>query len=287
MNVIDVLDELGVPHTDRGASDGWVHVDCPFCGVPGKPGMGVHLRTGAVSCFKCGKHRLGDVLAAVTGKPLRDVMPLVAGLTPGFSPADGEPAVKRVYTPPAGVGPLGRTGRDYLARRGLDPDECAEKYGFGWIGNESRLKFRVFLPVFHNRKPVSWTTRAVGSANPRYLSARPDQEAEPLKSLLYGEDFCRHAVCVVEGPLDAVRIGPGAAATFGLAVTPAQVARIARYPVRYLVPDNEPEAGRAWSELADQLAAFPGTTAVVGLTTGKDPASAAESEIEEIRALLR
>ena len=85
------------------------------------------------------------------------------------------------------------------------------------IGLHPRLPWRLFIPIHSHGRPISWTTRSIGTKDKKkYITASPAEEAAPHKQTLYGLDYCRHTVIVVEGPLDAWNIGPGAAATYGL-----------------------------------------------------------------------
>ncbi len=289
----DILRDLNIPFKEHSESslvtEGWVGIVCPMpgCGQGGKFGRGIHVQSLKSTCWKCSSARIGDVLVAASGRPLRDILALLSGMAPRFASDERTPSTGR-YTPPEGVGPLEANSRRYLAKRGLDPDQCAEMYNLGWIGLSKMLKFRIFMPVCNpNGVPVSWTTRAIGEGvQPRYLMAPPEQESRPLKSLLFGEHLALHSVCVVEGQFDAIRLGPGAVATGGLVVTKAQVNRIAKHPVRYICFDNEPMAQKRAVQLAESLSVFPGETNVIRLSTGKDPGDAAESEIKEIRSLL-
>lgn len=261
-------------------SDGWVGVVCPWCGVEGKPGLGINARSLACSCFKCGRHRVGETLAALTGKPVREVLSMLPGVDPDVSAPD-RPA--GVYTPPPGVGPLLPAHRAYLESRGYDPDRLASEWGVRGIGHDGGVyAWRLFMPVPVNGQPATWTTRAVGDATPRYRSARPEHESHPLKKTLYGWHHVRHAVVVVEGPFDAIRVGPGAAATCGLTVTAAQVRLIASVPTRVVCFDSDPAAQARARDLADRLAPFPGRTFVVELS-GKDPDTSPPAELAELR----
>jgi DNA primase len=87
----------------------------------------------------------------------------------------------------------------------------------------------------------------------------------------------------VEGPLDVWRIGPGAVCTCGTAFTRTQLARAVRFPVRAVCYDNEPTAQRRARKLVKQLEVFPGKTMLIQLESGKDPGSADESELCEMR----
>lgn len=287
MDIRSTLAQLEIPFSEGGAHanvrSGFIGTECPLC-TPGKSGgrkLGINPTTLFASCWTCGPQRIGTVLAELSGRPLSHVLSLLPGrLDPRARPAE-KPTGR--YAPPFPVSPLDAAHRRYLTSRGIDPDMAADVWGVGGIGADGGdYRWRLFLPVQHNGRPASWTTRAVGNHPRRYWAANPDQEAKPLKSMLYGEQHCRHGIVVVEGPLDAIVGGPGFAATFGTSYTPAQVARIARFPVRCICYDNEVAAQRTARKLAAQLEVFPGRT-VVARVSGPDPATSPPEELCELR----
>lgn len=289
-DIRDILNDLGVPFREHGqdslVTEGWVGIvcPCPGCGQGGKFGRGIHVRSLRTNCWKCGSARLGDVLSLASGRPVGEVLRLLATIRPHFA-QDEQSAPTGKYAPPKGVGPLQACHRAYLERRGFDPDRLAEMYSLGGIGAEKTYSFRVFIPVTvpGRRGPVSWTTRAIGSrVQPRYLAAPPDAESVPLKHTLGGLHLCRHAVVAAEGFFDAARIGPGAACTWGVGYTRQQVNLLSGYPVRVVCFDNDPEAQRRAGKLAEELSVFPGTTEVVRLS-GPDPDTSPIDEIKELR----
>ncbi len=185
---------------------------------------------------------------------------------------------------PDGLGLLMAIHKNYLWDRGFDPEEMERLWGVMGIAlNSGKLSWRIWIPVRFNGQIVSWTTRAVSDKHPmRYLNAKPTEESMSLKSLLFGEDYCRHSIVVTEGPFDAMRIGPGATCTFGTSYTQAQLAKIAKYPVRVVAFDSEPEAQRRSRELCSALECFEGKTYRVELNAS-DPGSATEKEIRQLR----
>ena len=166
----------------------------------------------------------------------------------------------------------------------MDPKTTPLRWGVMATGPHGRLAWRLWIPIHVNGQVVSWTTRAIGDhVRPRYVSASPEEEIVSHKSVLYGEDLAGPTIVIVEGPLDVWAIGPGAVGVLGLQVTPEQINRMGRYPLRVLCFDNEPAAQRRASRLADLLASFPGDTDIDRLETGDDPADAEKEEIEELR----
>lgn len=282
----DILEQLRVETAGpehHHVRQGWIGVvRCPFCGST-KAHLAFPLEGGLTgNCYRCGRHSLWDTLIAV-GLDRRVVAEALADVRPDRR-TPKLPREAGRYTPPKGVGPLAPAHTAYLLKRGVDASQAA-LWGIEGIGLASKLAWRLFLPIFHLGRLVSWTTRSLSAtAERRYISADPASEAEPIKTLLYGEDMARNAVVVVEGPMDAVKVGPGAVALFGLNVTDEQVLKIAGFPVRAICMDNEERAQAAGRQLAKQLAGFPGETAVVQLESGTDPGSADPEEIAELRA---
>jgi hypothetical protein len=273
------VETVGPEH--RHVRPGWLGVvHCPFCGSD-KAHLGFPENGVRGNCYRCGPHSLWDVLIEIT-RDRRVVAEAMADLRLERSAPAGPRSSGR-YAPPKGVGPLRANHTAYLAGRGVGASQAASG-GIQGIGLASRLPWRLFLPVFRQGRPVSWTTRSISArAERRYVSADPAEEDEPIKTLLYGEDMARNAVVVVEGPMDAVRVGPGAVALFGLNVTDAQVLKIAGFPLRVICMDNDERAQAVGRRLASQLAGFPGETAVVRLESGTDPGSADPEEIAELR----
>jgi DNA primase len=138
------------------------------------------------------------------------------------------------------------------------------------------------VPITLSGEIVSWTTRSLHNKGVRYLNARPEEESVSAKDVLFGEEFCGHAVVVVEGSFDAMTIGPGAVAVMGLKVSARQFERICSFPLRVIAFDSEREAQRRASKLSQELKLFPGETYLVELS-GKDAASSPKHEIEELR----
>jgi len=281
MKIQDLFQQAGIGFLESGhhhCRPGWLQVKtCPWCHSDNYH-LGFNLQAHFFVCWRCRGHRTLDTLAklGIEESKIRDFW---AGREVQ------EVAVKKRtgLVEPEGRGRLLRIHRDYLRSRGFDPKTLQRLWNLEGIGLAARLSWRIYIPIILAGQRVSWTTRAVGEkVARRYISAGAEEEALNHKGLLYGSDYCRHAAVVVEGPVDAWRIGPGAVALCGTAFTGSQVRKLIQFPYRFICFDNSPEAQALAQALARQLAPFPGTTEVLEIDAA-DPGSASEKEVRLIR----
>ena len=294
MEFTELLQTHNIPYARGGdhrhAREGWVQFDCPFCGVgTHKFHMGFSIDGGYVNCWRCGHHSVHNTirhLLQLSYTQSRVVMRQIKFYDRPF-PEQIKTAGGTLKVP-NGVGELKKVHRNYLRSRHFNPKEVFKLWeleGTTGFGVDPKYAWRIMIPIFYKGDQVSWTTRALGSSRPRYLSASPDQEVLSHKELLYGEDYCRHSVVVVEGPTDVWRIGPGAVATFGTNFSRAQVLKLSKYPHRIVCFDNNGPAQKAAKDLFDLLTPFPGSTFNVVLDS-EDPGSASKKEVRRLKKSL-
>lgn len=293
MTFPELLAQWGVRYAEGGSHHhvrpGWVGFDCPRCSPQsGTFRGGWHLRGGYAFCWKCGRLDTLEVLGALgrIGEPeaRRLLRELGVGAKRGETRA--EPAVEGVFRPPPHLGPLLPAHLAYCESRGLG-EKARVLWGLRGIGPRGDLRWRIWIPIRDGAgRDASWTTRSIVAREPmRYVSAPAASERWSHKSLLFGEEFVRgEAICAVEGPFDAMRVGPGAVACCGVAYTEAQLLRLSRYRVRGICFDAD--AGERARALAAQLEPFPGETILLTLDSAKDPAAASEKEVKQIRRVL-
>ena len=288
MNVVDLFDSLGVEYITEGShhcTTGWLQLPwCPSCSTAGDRNyrLGVHTVSKAWNCWSCGRLRGADAMSTITGLGVDECARLLGQCEQWLTVS--APRKKGKVVIPDGVVDMLPAHREYLRSRKISPDYAAEVWGVRGIGPQRRLPWRLWLPVRLDRV-LSWTTRTIGERGPRYVSASQEEEAIPHKELLYGEELAGNSVIVVEGPLDAMRIGEGAVASFGTSWTTAQAKRLSRFSKRVIVFDSEPTAQRKACELADYIGASEGQTLVVEIEA-PDPGSADESELQALRRML-
>jgi len=289
MNITDLLCELQIEYRGYGdhhhTTPNHVSIDCPFCSPgSGRFRLGIHIEKHYASCWHCGAHPLGKALQEASGLSYQKVKALSTGLVRSWSP---EPALrgKGRLVRPVGVESLQEPHRRYLRGRGIDPTQAEHLWRVQGIGHQSELAWRLYLPLILNGREIAWTTRSILPGGSRYWSSKPEQEEVPIKSCVFGIDLVKTSAVIVEGPMDAMKIGPGAVATMGTSYTRAQVLQLSRIPNRVICFDQGDNAQSQARRLARELSAYPGITRVVELDS-KDPGEATEEELEFLREML-
>ncbi len=290
MNFSDILQQFDIPIAPTGhhhARSGWLQFDCPFCAKDSqKYHMGYSLTGNFVNCWRCGHHSLTETLIELTNQNYNACKKLLASLEHEVIEEEIKPKGK--LSIPKDVAELHPAHIRYLKERGFDCEALKRLWELKGIAISARLAWRIFIPVYHNGVMVTWTTRTISKQSnvTRYISASPSEEALPLHSLLYGEDYCRSSIIITEGPANVWRLGPGSVCTFSTNYTQAQLRKMLKYPVRAVCFDAEKEAQKRAKELCTYLESFPGETMNILLEHGNDPADTSKKEIEQIRKVV-
>jgi len=282
--ITDFLDKYNVDWATRGnhSRSGWTQVSpCPRCGSF-KFHCGIKDNLSRANCYKCGGWHVPKLLKALTNAPWGEISDLLGQRA--FIRPDDHVEATGVYTPPTNLMPVNDVlaVASYLNERGFDIEYLEKVWGVRACGPISNHPFRVFIPIYLGKRPVSWTARAASGQEPRYRNAGPLEKVIDEKKLLFGGQFIRDTCIVVEGPFDAMRIGRGAVATLGVGYTQQQVNRLADYWKKVIVFDNGFQAQARARQLAAELAVFPGKCYVVNIDAD-DPGSASRAEIRQLR----
>ena len=290
MKFIELLYEFDIPRAPEGHhhhTHGWVQIDCPFCSKDSHHWrMGYNISGGYINCWSCGTHSLASVLHEYTNLPFHKIKALLDQLDDIIIQPIRKENIEGMLGIPSCVGNLRDIHIRYLSTRGFDYKEIQRLWQVKGISIAGRLKWRLFIPVLHQNRVVSWTTRAIGKASCKYISAEPNEELIPHKNILYGGDYICHCAIITEGPLDVWAIGPGAVATFGTAYTQQQILQLIKVPRRIVCYDNEVEAQKQAQKLCDALGSFEGETINVVLDA-KDPGEAKHKELKKLRKFLK
>lgn len=288
-SLTEFLESVNIENRKKGehhhTSEGWVNIDCPHCSPDSRHfRLGINLTTWIANCYVCGVHNLASTIALTLNRPRFEVVRLLGEYTKDRTKVKDDIQMERKrLVLPKRLTDLLPPHRKYLKSRGFDPDKLVKLWGIRGIGVCPQYGWRIWIPIHLHDKIVSWTTRSISDKiKLRYLTAKPEYELTPLKSLLYGEQYCQHAIIVNEGPVDVWTFGPGAVATCGVGYTKAQLLRMSKYPIRVVCFDNEPEAQKRARKLVRDLSVYDGETYNVQLS-GKDANKSPEREIYEIR----
>lgn len=285
MKFAQILSDHNISYITEGSHhcrEGWLQVDCPFCERGSKKWhMGYSLEGNYVNCYRCGSHTLLSTLMEMTGLDYGECKKLLDDISVVITKE--EKPRGHLILPDRLSEYLYGPHRMYLHDRGCNVRLLEKLWKIQCIGIASRLAWRIFIPIIYKGETVSWSTRSISkNACSRYINAKADQEAMPIKSLLYGEDFIRDTAIIVEGFFSAWRIGPGAVATMGAVVTQIQLDKLIKYPVRVVCFDNDETGQTRARKLCDDLGSFPGETYNVVLDA-PDPAEANEKDIKKLR----
>jgi DNA primase len=224
----------------------------------------------------CGPAQAKSILRQYRGRPLARHKALI---------------IRKPYIdPPEGLMSLSKAAGLYLRGRNFKPLELARKWGLqSFRANGGNFSGRLYIPVIQNGVLVSWQARDVsGKSNYKYLALADGESAAPIKDTVYGIDNAKGPECiVVEGVFDAMRLGYGAVALFGIKYTQAQIKILRnKFKAINILFDPEPQAQASARKLAAALNVLGARAVVWELPGGGDPGDLSPEEAEEVRRAI-
>jgi hypothetical protein len=310
-DITSLLQDHAIPFTTTGknSSPGWINTQCCFC-PDHSDHLGFNLAKEYVVCRKCGYHPLDATIAALlslpvqearrlirqyrTGRPTR-VEPIITPVRPDLVKLPGKPLVippQFCATMPAKA-PIMAGGYivppplKYLQKRGFTGDhlnQLIDTYQLRDGGVVGPYSHRIIAPVYFDGNLVSYQGRDYTGKSPlKYKACPKAEEVREHKHCLYGMDLVKgDTVVVVEGVVDAWKLGPGAVATFGTSFTWPQVRLLVeRWGKRVILFDRD--AKEQAYKLANALSGFHGETTIAFLDDLKDPG---ELSVEKGREII-
>ncbi len=284
--------DYGIEHATVGTKHcrpGWVQTACPFCSGTTGDHLGYNLVAGYFNCWRCGSHRVNDVLCLLLNISFRQVDSVLSGYVlrkkrKRHDPVSVVTSRKQKHLGlPLGTKELKEQHRGYLIKRKYDPDELVAIWGLKGTGAIGPYKFRVIAPITVNEQLVSYQGRDyTGRHLLKYKACPKEQEVIHHKHIVYGMDQCFDSdiLVVVEGITDAWRLGPGAVATFGIKYTTPQIKTIARlasnFRRTFILFDSEVQAQQQAQKLRASLQMV--FIDVVLKTVPKDPGALSQDD---------
>ena len=291
MDLITFYRDHGISFLTEGhkhCRPGWVNVPCPFCS--GNPGyhLGYEIAANYYYCWRCGWHPLvetiGKLLNISNEESFRLLQPY-KHLIPDHVFKD--PPKKEVFKLPSNAEPLSVQSRNYLERRGFNPDQLINEWDIMSTGPISQLdgisyNHRILMPIYWEGKRVTFQTRDITNKHPmKYLACPKHREIIHHKHLIYGkpEGWRSTGICV-EGITDVWKVGVRSFCTFGIEFTNQQVRLIAKTFDRIIIAfDPDPQARIQAIKLMNELEFREVETFV--LFIDKDPGSMNQEEVED------
>jgi len=274
------------PAGSKNVPAGCIGVRCPFCGDRTSH-MHFRLNGFYVRCWRCGRHKLSDVVSALLGAPAVEANRLITPFikdAPGIAQTPPVRIFAPVITLPGGTGPLAEIHRDYLISRNYDPYELERLWRLAGTNHiDPNYRHRIIAPIYCDNVMVSYQARDVtGRQEPTYRACPPRYEVVSHKAVLYGIDLARgSSIVVVEGVTDAWRLGAGAVATFGVKWTTAQAMQIVNHPTWnrvFILYDADKPGQIGGLALFHFLRGFLDNVELLELTEWADPGSIPDTE---------
>ena len=279
----------------KNISSGWLGLPCPSCEDPSTH-MGINIETKAVNCWKCGRGNLQKLI-----QELLEISPIRAkkiitiyshGLKKDFQHKHPMLPNDQPVIPPYFVRLKEKNNSlvdRFLKKRGI-PLSFISQYELYWAGNLGPFAGRLIIPVKMYGNIVTFIGRDVTRlAHSPYKNSPKEKSIIPIKSCLYNYDniIQKDKIIIVEGIIDAWKLGTGAVATFGTQWTREQILLLkTKKPERIIILfDSEPQAQESAAKLATEIWFCP--TETLFLEGHKDPGELSIEEGRKLNNVLR
>jgi len=316
------LDEIGVEYRESGKNigNGSIGICCPLCGDDNFH-MGVNIEKKFYNCWRCGDYddngrgslfKLMYILEGLSGK---EAYKKIAGdyQIASYQGDDIYEALEGIETSWVKdfeeIKPVSRTkkltmeGRcknlselnprlftdnsflSYIKKRDFTVDELNRWDVKAYISG--KFAMRLVFPLHKDNEIVNYTGRdVIGNASLKYLHLSNDEAVMSIKSVLYGLDYIKNEpdeLVLVEGVLDAIRIGKGlAVASMGLVLSEKQKELLFLVNPKKLFIMFDYNAWIEAEKIKKELGVFIDNITVVRLPDGKDPADLKKNQLHNI-----
>jgi len=292
MSIERLLRDYNIPFVMPGehhhCSEGWVNINCPFCGGDNYH-LGINTEHSGSHCWRCGGHHTTKVISKVLDISNSEANGILTKYQRGGKATTKEAKVS-IYPLklPYPTIKLNEVGKRYLRGRGFDPERLEREWGVLQTGptcflDMARYDNRILIPIYWGREMVSFQSRDItGESEKKYLACPSRREKTKHKNVVYGKEERwpeTDSLIIVEGITDVWRLGGYSVATFGISFTTEQVLLLSKMAGRFfIIFDNEPQAQEQARKLAVKLKAL-GRRAYVE-TVEEDPGSMKQEEAD-------
>jgi len=267
VDIVQLYQDYGIDYITEGhkhARPGWANVECPFC--TGNPGyhLGYNIEDSYFYCWRCGWHHPTKTISKLLNideSATRKLFGKYGIIVPKYNTVSVQQTQKLEHRLPSCVEPLTKRHKQYLIKRGYDPERLQRMWNLMGTGPISMLdtidfKHRIVIPIIWNSQQTSFTTRDItGKSKLRYITCPKNREIIPHKQIIYGkQEMWSHTGICVEGPADVWRFGFHAFCTFGIEYTYKQLQVMSKTFKRIVVIfDDDPQAVKQGDKLVADL----------------------------------
>ncbi len=298
IDILAILDEYDIDYKESGKNigQGWYATEtCPFCDGIGYH-LGIHKSSKNYSCFICGaKGGLPKLLKTLLGISSIELSELLKKYGGNYVEEKEIQQSSKVILP-SHLTDLNLNARNYLENRGFQIAHLTKKYSLKMTGLFSKItidgfdyeyKHRIFLPIYKNKQLVSFSGRDyTGASTTRYKHAPIQGCITPAASCLYNVDnVTKKQVILVEGPIDAWKMGDNSIATMGVQTTPVQIQELVNLNLEKLVILFDQGADDQANKLAQTLSPFINKIQVSTLFVG-DPGDLSLTDAVKLKHYL-
>jgi DNA primase len=251
--------DVDMKKSGKNVSAGWIGIKCLFCDDSSYH-LGIRVKDLRCSCWKCGSHSIVSVVQEITHCSRQRARSIVKE----FDQADEnellndqkyhvEKAQKYLTKLPTHLTTFPQQYKQYLLKRKFHPNRTRRKYELLAAGNVGDYNFRIIIPLYIDRKLVTFTSRAIfDEMEPKYYNAKVKDSLLSPRDCVYNYDniYPGKDCMIVEGPVDVWRFGDGSCATIGIQFTQSQLIFLRRKQIRnlFIMMDAERFAQRVKAE---------------------------------------
>jgi DNA primase len=269
----------------KNVSRGWVGINCLFC-VDRSNHLGINLSSKAFSCHSCGeKGNVFKLIQEIEGVNFPEAVKILNEFSGGEYVRKEKHFQSKVVFPEGTTKNFAPTHIDFLIKRGYNPEEVIEKYDLYATGPIGAYKHRIIIPIYMNQRLVSFVGRDVTEKQEiPYKNSSENTSIKDPKHCLYNVDsVLQNKAIIVEGILDAWRIGDGAVATFGKQYTHEQIRLLKGLKKVFVLYDAD--AGSLAEKLAYDVSCVVSDVVVLTLDEG-DPDNMTLDDVRHLRKIV-
>jgi len=302
MPLKDFFDDYGIEYWDHGknVSPGWINIQCIFCDDNSNH-LGIRPSDLRVSCWRCGGHKINKLIMEIAECSYQESQNIFLSLrsslgagyqaSPLYSTASSSELSKMVSLPQECTKEFPKDHIAYLKNRGFKPEKIIKKYKLQAVHTIGKYKFRIIIPIYMNRKLVSFTSRDITDEQElRYRGASPSECILNPKEVIYNYDTLSKGsdAILVEGPIDVWKLGDGTISILGITYTRRQIIAIKKKKIRnmFILFDRGRKERLMAKKLARILAPLVKSVEVITLNKAKDPGELKVEEAELIKHQL-